>query len=482
MSYFTDGGATGTRSLLLGVKIPDWKPRMTGQAEHFTASPSLPPGLMIDDVTGKISGGAFASTPGNKPFMVTLTASDNGGNSSKNEVTFTVVQPIAVQISSGGRHTCVVYTLNGVKSGILCWGANKFGELGDGAASDMEPATVQVQGIGTGVASVSAGSAHTCAISNNQVFCWGNNQVGQVGNANLTATQATPVAVAGLNGKITALAAGSFHTCAVVDGSAWCWGLNENGQLGAKTTDQCRDPKSKIKSDSSNCSKTPVKVVGIQSPVLGLSAGDAHTCAFLKNGKVTCWGTNHEGQLAATDTKLDIQGPTEIPLRGRLMIDQDFLASGPVGVCATVGASLQCWGHRYDKDDKSQGVYSVDGLPTSYSSIAVGRDHACVTSNGDLYCWGDNSQGELALRTSETPSTNKALPVGNRFFDAVTVGGFAGEAFTCALVQLRDGTGDGVQCWGANGAGQLGADFIPNNHTSEPRWVTPWASGANSGS
>jgi hypothetical protein len=82
---------------------------------------------------------------------------------------------------------------------------------------------VAVPGLETGVTAISAGEAHTCALVQDQVICWGQNTYGQVGSGTKSATSG-PVKVRGLPPGVQAIAAGSGHTCALVDGKPWCWG------------------------------------------------------------------------------------------------------------------------------------------------------------------------------------------------------------------------------------------------------------------
>jgi hypothetical protein len=141
--------------------------------------------------------------------------------------------------------------------------------------------------------SVSAGSSFTCAqLTSRGVDCWGFNNSGQLGNGS-GADSMYPTAVYGLSG-VTAIAAGEAHTCAVLsNGSVECWGFNNSGQLG---------------NGSGADSMYPVLVSHIPTSVydptgrvvasaIGVAAGTDHTCAWLSDGVVACWGGNNSGQL-----------------------------------------------------------------------------------------------------------------------------------------------------------------------------------------
>lgn len=134
-----------------------------------------------------------------------------------------------VAISAGRFHTCAVTSGGAAK----CWGANDYGELGNGSNSES-PAPVDVSGLSSGVASIAAGDGHTCArTSGGAVKCWGSNTWGQLGNNDTGTDSNVPVDVSGIASGATAIGLGSQYSCAVVAaGRVMCWGSNEYGQLG----------------------------------------------------------------------------------------------------------------------------------------------------------------------------------------------------------------------------------------------------------
>jgi len=137
----------------------------------------------------------------------------------------------AEQISADGGQSCAL-TIYG---GIRCWGKNQYGQLGDGT-NEVRSTPVTVTGLAQGMGSVTAGWNHTCGITREGgVLCWGWNYSGQLGDGT-KASRSVPVAVYGLEQGAEAVSLGWAHSCAVTDrGGVMCWGANESGQLGDGT-------------------------------------------------------------------------------------------------------------------------------------------------------------------------------------------------------------------------------------------------------
>lgn len=182
-------------------------------------------------------------------------------------------------VAPGLSHTCALTATGGVK----CWGANSYGALGDGTTeSRLTP--VDVVGLTSGVVSVAAGSGHTCALTTTgAVKCWGVNNAGKLGDGTMEGYSTEPVDVVGLSSGVSAIAAGTQHTCALTaTGGAKCWGANYRGALGDGTPEN---------------RSTPVNVVGLTSGVAAIAASTGRTCALTTAGRVKCWGENWYGQL-----------------------------------------------------------------------------------------------------------------------------------------------------------------------------------------
>ena len=202
------------------------------------------------------------------------------GTRSTRKTPVAVKLPLGVsvkQISAGWDHTCAVTTTNGV----LCWGNNRNGELGDDTRQvRLKP--VAVSGLSSGVAQVSAGFDHTCALlTGGTVKCWGNNGNGELGDGT-TKQRTHPVTVKNLTG-VASISAGFDHTCAVTTGgAAKCWGANESGELGNGTTKDRHVPTTVYKSGS-----------GVAQISAGGYKKAGMTCLTTTGGAVRCFGANH---------------------------------------------------------------------------------------------------------------------------------------------------------------------------------------------
>ncbi|WP_300621193.1 RCC1 domain-containing protein [Dokdonella sp.] len=345
----------------------------------------------------------------------------------------------AVQVSAGGAHTCA-RTEGG---GLLCWGMNSAGQLGDGTRTGRTM-PVAVVGLGSGARAVSAGAEHTCALTAaGGVKCWGLNYHGQLGDGHGAwgVSEPRPVDVSGLQQGVVAVVAGDGHSCAVTSaGAATCWGHNDHGQLGDGTVQQ---------------RVAPVVVSGLGSGVAAIAIGAAHSCALLANGGVKCWGANSYGQLGDGSAD-ERRTPVAVPGLGGVVA----LGLGDGHSCArTAAGATLCWGDNGNGQlgDGTTQPHStpaaVSGLGMGTAALGVGSsfDHSCaLTAGARVLCWG-----EFYFPIGGTFPVASMFPV-DRGFDGVQAfsaggAGFVLTSHVCAL----DAQG-GVKCLGGNRYGQLG--------------------------
>ncbi len=351
----------------------------------------------------------------------------------------------AVAITTGGDYTCALLSTGGV----MCWGWNLFGQLGNGTTTDPL-APVEVLGLTNGVAAIAAGGYHTCALTTaGGVKCWGDNDVGQLGDGSPMNCH-MPVDVSGLSSGMTAVAAGGWHTCALTAaGGVKCWGWNIYGQLGdGTTTDRL----------------TPVDVSGLSSGVTAIAVGGYHTCALTAAGGVKCWGSiTGDGTGDYSDTPVDVSdlssGVTAISAGGSF----DSLAVGYGHTCALIYGGVKCWGWNYfGQLGDGTGMYrltpvDVFGLSSGVTAISAGVEHTCAKiAAGGVKCWGRNDIGQLGDGTRE----NRLTPVDVSGLSSEVATIFAGGFHTCA--QPAAG---GVKCWGSNSYGQLGDGTMTDHLT-----------------
>lgn len=134
------------------------------------------------------------------------------------------------QLAVGLDHACVLMAGDAVR----CWGYNAYGQIGDGTQTDRpSPVDITLGGTPLGFA---MGGGHSCAILPDGVNCWGDNSYGEVGDGTSGNLRLTPTGVTGLAGLPAQLRGGAGHTCALVGGDVYCWGRNVEGQLGDGTT------------------------------------------------------------------------------------------------------------------------------------------------------------------------------------------------------------------------------------------------------
>jgi alpha-tubulin suppressor-like RCC1 family protein len=208
----------------------------------------------------------------------------------------------AVAVAAGGYHSCARTSYTGPGGSLKCWGFNYYGQLGDGT-TDLRTNPVGVVGLTSGVEAEAGGYYHTCALTAARgVKCWGFNGTGQLGNGTTT-SQPVPVDVLGLTSGVSDLSAGANHSCALAsEGGLWCWGSNTYGQLGDGTT---------------TMASTPVRVVGLDSAIPTDLTGDGRSDVLWRHttrGEVWLWPMDGATRLSETfvrtvpDTAWEIRG------------------------------------------------------------------------------------------------------------------------------------------------------------------------------
>ena len=343
-------------------------------------------------------------------------------------------------VTAGLGHTCALTSAGAVK----CWGANWSGQLGSNSTV-ASPTPVDVVGLSSGVTAIAAGSDHSCALTSaGALKCWGANWEGQIGDGSQI-NRLVPADVSGLGTGVTAVAAGLEHTCALKSGgTVQCWGGNPYGQLGDETTSN---------------SLTPFDVSELTGAT-AITAGSRHTCAIAGNGAVKCWGRNSSGQLGDNSTTTRLS-PVDV---SGLSSGVVALALGGSHSCALTNAgAAKCWGANWtgqlgdnSTEDRLTPV-NVLGLSSGIAALAASTETTCaLTILGSMKCWGGNSVGQYG--NNSAISNSAPVDINNISFVATAIA--AGNAHTCAI--LGDGT---IKCWGSNANGKLGGTDVARRST-----------------
>jgi alpha-tubulin suppressor-like RCC1 family protein len=368
-------------------------------------------------------------------YEVTLTATGPSGSADAKAKVSVTEGGVGSAVAASGFHTCALI----VGGHVWCWGDEEQGQLGNGKSGLNKKSTVPVEAQGiTSATQVATGEEDACALlADGQIDCWGDDAQGQLGNGKTT-DSAIPVEAEGI-ADATEVAAGERHTCALlVGGHVDCWGGNEEGQLGDGST---------------SSSPTPVEVHGIAGATQ-VVAGDEYTCALVAGGGVECWGENGDGQLGNATTS-DSDTPAEV----QGIANATQVSADSHQTCAVLASgSDECWGENENGElgngttDNSDIPVEVQGITTA-TQVATGLLHTCtLLASSHVECWGDVNAVGRHVELEEPDKFFVKTPVEvEGISSAVQL--TAGLEYTCAVL-----SGGQIECWGANKSGQLGND------------------------
>lgn len=293
---------------------------------------------------------------------------------------------------------------------------------------------------------ISTGFAHTCSVDKlGNVYCWGNNEVGQIG-VGTTNSPIAPATKLPNFSKVKMVSAGAAHNCVIdKNENLYCWGQNGNGKLGIGTLDQ---------------SNSPVKVNGI-AKVKFVHASRLATCA-ISNGDVYCFGSNEFGELQTESKDKNVLVPSKVP---GISEAKKVLVGTQVACALVSGNKLYCWGTQSNgrlgnglEDNKAYPPTQME-LPEDVIDFGVGAGHICaITGNeGNLYCWGYGEKGQLGNSVSPISSATPTKVNGLKSIKKVHLNRFG----TCALDVANQ-----VFCWG-------GGEYLQNGNTERKDTNSP---------
>ena len=419
-----------------------------------------------------------------------------------------------IEVDGGREFSCAANE----DGSAWCWGNNANGQLGDNSTAQRN-SPVQVVGSGgtgylDGVVDIATGEAFACAaLDDGSAWCWGRNDKGQMG-VNSTSGSNYPVQVVGVGGSgfltdVVDIAAGQKHACAgTSDGSVFCWGENNVYQLGDGTTSQRNAPVQTINGgvsgdyafvdfstgafsddDGTIPWNTSWQELGEND---GESAGNvwvyswsyctANSCltigsnggAFSGKGasravdltgydSATLTYDFQQSQASALSGSVSVQASSDgsswttlktYPQSGAITspVPESFDITSYISATTSIrmlgAGSVDGW---FNFDDVQIAAATSGGGPTA-ANVAAGLDHSCaIAATGSMQCWGEGSSGQIGdggTTDRSTPQTVVGIGGSGALSDVVEAD--AGEFHTCA--RHSDGS---LTCWGSNSSGQL---------------------------
>jgi len=316
---------------------------------------------------------------------------------------------------------------------------------------------------------VAAGTHHSCAIIDQTVKCWGDNTFGQLGDGTVGGSPTPRTVMLGAAPGIVPLdvtAGGDFRCALLSDSSVKCWGRNQFQQIGIGAGPQSVP--------------TPV-TAGVGGPAVAIASGETHTCTIRNSDKaIVCWGGGTRGQLGYGG--LGDGGPVGVPN----INDPVSVATGQFHTCVirAAGTVLNCWGDNTfgqlgDGNQLTVAAAAVNiTIPGIVQQVSAGSRHTCaIVTNGTtgILCWGSNEDGAFGDGTNVGSLNPKAGPAGLRARPTFIT---AGGGYTCALLATAGTT---ASCWGSGFFGQLGNGMSLSSNTPVDVAIAPGLLGISAG-
>lgn len=337
------------------------------------------------------------------------------------------------QVSAANSNVIAIKT----DGSLWTWGNNQFGQLGiNNTINRSTPVTTIIGGFDWEVCS--AGRERSIAIkTDGSLWTWGNNPDGRLGiNRPVGANVLTPTLIFGGESGWKHVSAGSRHTAAIkTDGSLWTWGYNYNGELGIGD----------VGTGAVTNRSTPVTTMVGGNDWKQVSCGEASTAAIKTNGSLWTWGSNAYGELGLGDN-ISRNTPST-----SLNATSDWLkvSAGRLSMSAIkFDGSLWSWGLNFSLGTLGIGADAtliIRNTPVTtilggndWKNISLSKDPnpayvSAIKTDGSLWVWGVNSNGQLGINNTNTIFTPVTTTIGGYNWKQSSCGGLIHCAITYGL-------------------------------------------------
>lgn len=367
----------------------------------------------------------------------------------------------------GGQHSLAITS----NARVYAWGDNDSGQLGNGLIQRLQsPTFISIPNLSQGetISSIHAGFKHTFAItSNNQLYAWGLNTQGQLGDYSLVSKSTPRIITISMLGDSayslqTNLSNNSTSFLTTTQGHVYGWGQNQNGKLG---------------DDSTIFRTSPVKVnftdLSPGEHVLSIKSGNLHSIALTNQGKIFSWGDGSSGALGTGGTTSRLI-PTVTPINA--LISNEIIVAIEVGgnhsLALTSNGRVFGWGLN------SRGQLGIGSTINSLTptlltfpnllsseriqSIHAGNEHNfAITTNGRVFGWGFNASNVLGNNTS----VNSTVSLPTLFTFNLNQGETITKIYPGITHNFAITSAQRVFAWGLNSSGQLGLGNSSNRTT-----------------
>ena len=370
------------------------------------------------------------------------------------------------------------------------------------------------------ITAISTGWYHTCAIKNENLYCWGDNSYGELGDGS-TMQRLTPTLAILQNAE--KISASKEYTCAITtQHTLYCWGRNQYGKLGNAKVDTTEQPINQIASIISlpfahqAYATTPQAVVKdsgqLFNDAIDISAGSWHACAINSDHKLLCWGQNFDGALGIGRDPRELQNLTYndfLAIRNdpttlqalfwpkALHVHSSLTNNAPLANTAQVAAGssdhtcaivengkVRCWAWNGGED----GELGIDNTTIDYATapmgyvldrdkkplqgvqkIVAGADHTCALVDGKVVCWGSNEVGQLGDLTWQPRAYADVVKKADGTTLTTIIDIFSERGnHTCAIDSNHN-----LYCWGSNVHGELGTGDRNNRNYATKIAIKP---------